>query len=239
MPCQCQNRKPVVTIAALNPSNTISTIFSTTVGTGTHTLTASYAGDTAAPQFAASIGTDAVTVTPAVANQTITFAQPAPAAYGATFNVNPIASSGLAVTVTATGGCTVESATPAAGWTVTMTSGSTDCVLTASQAGNASFFPAPNVMRTVTALKVSPTVVITWVAFSEINQHNHNLWNSDRFPFRYLNKASVMHHNHHATFTGGNYATITLLYDWMFGTHDYGKAARKAAKAEAKARVDA
>jgi len=33
----------------------------------------------------------------------------------------------------------------------------------------------------------------------------------------------VMHHNHHATFTGGNYATISLLYDWMFGTLDDGK----------------
>lgn len=32
-----------------------------------------------------------------------------------------------------------------------------------------------------------------------------------------------MHHNHHARFTGGNYATISLLYDWMFGTLDHGQ----------------
>lgn len=71
------------------------------------------------------------------------------------------------------------------------------------------------------------TVVITWVAFSQINLHNHDLWKADRFPFRYLNYMSKMHHNHHAKFTGGNFATITLLYDWMFGTLDYGSDARK------------
>jgi sterol desaturase/sphingolipid hydroxylase (fatty acid hydroxylase superfamily) len=65
------------------------------------------------------------------------------------------------------------------------------------------------------------TVVITWVAFSQINLHNHDLWEADRFPFRYLKTMSVMHHNHHHSFTGGNFATISLLYDWMFGTLDY------------------
>lgn len=74
------------------------------------------------------------------------------------------------------------------------------------------------------------TIVVTWIAFSEINLHNHNLWESDRFPFRYLNYASKMHHNHHARFTGGNYATITLLYDWMFGTLDHGNKPRQQVK---------
>ncbi len=77
------------------------------------------------------------------------------------------------------------------------------------------------------------TIVITWVAFSEINLHNHNLWESDRFPFRYLNYASKMHHNHHARFTGGNYATITLFYDWLFGTLDHGDKPRKQVKPKA------
>lgn len=66
------------------------------------------------------------------------------------------------------------------------------------------------------------TIVITWVAFTEINLHNHDLWDGARFPGRYLNTMSVMHHNHHAKFTGGNFATISLLYDWLFGTLDYG-----------------
>jgi sterol desaturase/sphingolipid hydroxylase (fatty acid hydroxylase superfamily) len=72
------------------------------------------------------------------------------------------------------------------------------------------------------------TIVITWVVFSQINLHNHDLWNADRFPFRYLAYMSTMHHNHHAKFTGGNFATITLLYDWLFGTIDNGQGYRKA-----------
>jgi sterol desaturase/sphingolipid hydroxylase (fatty acid hydroxylase superfamily) len=67
------------------------------------------------------------------------------------------------------------------------------------------------------------TIVFTWIAFSEINLHNHDLWKADRFPFRYLSYMSKMHHNHHARFTGGNFATISLLYDWMFGTLDNGE----------------
>ncbi|MCW1428994.1 sterol desaturase family protein [Novosphingobium sp. JCM 18896] len=70
------------------------------------------------------------------------------------------------------------------------------------------------------------TIVITWVAFSQINLHNHDLWETDRFPFRYLATMSRMHHNHHARFTGGNFATITLLYDWLFGTLDNGQGYR-------------
>jgi sterol desaturase/sphingolipid hydroxylase (fatty acid hydroxylase superfamily) len=71
------------------------------------------------------------------------------------------------------------------------------------------------------------TVIVTWLAFTQINLHNHDLWDATRFPGRYLNTMSAMHHNHHAKFTGGNYATITLLYDWMFGTLDYGDKTRR------------
>jgi len=67
------------------------------------------------------------------------------------------------------------------------------------------------------------TVVVSWIAFSRINVHNHAQWKADWFPFKYMNYASKMHHNHHARFTGGNYATITLLFDWMFGTLDKGE----------------
>lgn len=79
------------------------------------------------------------------------------------------------------------------------------------------------------------TVIVTWLAFQQINLHNHDLWESDRFPFRYMNYAARMHHNHHARFTGGNFATITVLYDWMFGTLDDGNGwgpHRKPAKAK-------
>jgi len=75
------------------------------------------------------------------------------------------------------------------------------------------------------------TIVATCVAFSEINMHNHELWTEARFPFKYLNYISRMHHNHHARFTGGNFATISLLFDWMFGTLDNGKEMQDDAKA--------
>ena len=75
------------------------------------------------------------------------------------------------------------------------------------------------------------TVVVTWMAFTEINLHNHDLWTEGRFPFRYMNYISKMHHNHHGKFTGGNFATISLLYDWMFGTLDNGQGYKAKEKA--------
>ncbi|MCC6569504.1 MAG: Ig-like domain repeat protein, partial [Anaerolineales bacterium] len=71
-------------------------------------------------------------------NQTINFpAISSPRAYGSSFVINPTASSGLPVTVVASGVCTL------AGNTVTMTSGTGTCTLTASQAGDTDYNPAP------------------------------------------------------------------------------------------------
>ncbi|WP_183408135.1 S8 family serine peptidase, partial [Nocardioides pocheonensis] len=90
-------------------------------------------------------------------NQTIDFPQPtSPAVYGSSFNVTPSASSGLPVSLVATGGCSITPATP--GWTVTMTSGTTSCVLTASQAGDSNWNAATDVVRTVAASKAVLTV---------------------------------------------------------------------------------
>ena len=87
------------------------------------------------------------------ANQTIDFTQPTtPATYGENFSVNPTASSGLPVSLSASGGCSVTTLTPPlVGWDVTMTSSTVDCVLTASQGGNGNYNPATNVVRTVEA----------------------------------------------------------------------------------------
>ncbi|HEY1076457.1 MAG TPA: sterol desaturase family protein [Fontimonas sp.] len=68
------------------------------------------------------------------------------------------------------------------------------------------------------------TIIVTTIAFSEINLHNHDLMDvEDRFPYRYLRYAATMHHVHHARFTAGNFATISLFYDWLFGTYDTGQ----------------
>ena len=71
------------------------------------------------------------------------------------------------------------------------------------------------------------TLILTWIAFSEINLHNHDRQESGSAPFGYLKYVADMHHVHHSRFTSGNYATITLLYDWMFGTLDHGDGWRK------------
>jgi sterol desaturase/sphingolipid hydroxylase (fatty acid hydroxylase superfamily) len=74
------------------------------------------------------------------------------------------------------------------------------------------------------------TIIITVLAFMQINIHNHARWEARQFPFQYLAYASTLHHNHHARFTGGNFAKITPLYDWMFGTLDHGTGYRNEVK---------
>jgi hypothetical protein len=85
--------------------------------------------------------------------QTIDFPQPAsPAEYNTSFTVSPSASSSLAVSVQASGGCTIDAGQ------VTMTSGTQDCTLTASQAGDANYNPASDVEWVVAATKASQTI---------------------------------------------------------------------------------
>ena len=40
------------------------------------------------------------------------------------------------------------------------------------------------------------------------------------FPFRTLSWITAKHHVHHENMHKGNYATITLFYDKLFGTFD-------------------
>ena len=87
---------------------------------------------------------DTVSNVIAMADQTITFDQPAsPVPFQGTFDINPTASSGLAVTVVATGACTLS------GSTVTMALPFGSCTLTASQTGNSNYNPAVDVVRIV------------------------------------------------------------------------------------------
>lgn len=67
------------------------------------------------------------------------------------------------------------------------------------------------------------SLVITWIVYSEVNLHNHDLWTWDKFPFRKMNEMSVMHHHHHARFDGGNFGSITMIFDRLFGTLDHGE----------------
>src|SRR5277367_5151003 len=138
-----------VTIAATGVCSISSGTVTMTSGTGTCTLTASQAGNTnygPAPNVVR-------TVTASLASQAIAFAAPAsPAAYNSTFAVSATSTSGLTVTIAASGVCSISSGT------VTMTSGTGTCTLTASQTGNANYSAAVNVVRTVTAALVSQTI---------------------------------------------------------------------------------
>ena len=114
-------------------------------GDGLHTITASAAGLTSGTQ-----------------DETVKLAQhidwpdvlPASEIYGEDFDVGTATSldsgdapTGLTVTVTPSGGCSL------AGSTATMTSGSTQCTLTASQAGDSTYGPATSIIRNVAAVK--------------------------------------------------------------------------------------
>jgi YVTN family beta-propeller protein len=136
-----------------------------TSGSGTCTLTASQAGN-----GSFNPATNVVrTVTATKAAQTITFAQPtSPAAYNSSFSVSGSSTSSLAVTITATGVCTINGGpTATTSGTVLMTSGSGTCTLTASQAGNGNYGAATNVVRPVTAALATQTITLSNVPASE------------------------------------------------------------------------
>lgn len=106
------------------------------------------------PNYTVSIGAATLSVT--LANQTITVTTSAPsnAANGASFTVAATASSGLAVTYTATGSCTNVGAT----FTINLPNGT--CVVRYNQAGNANFNAAPEVTQNVTALANAQTITV-------------------------------------------------------------------------------
>jgi Bacterial Ig-like domain (group 3)/Domain of unknown function (DUF4214) len=120
-------------------------------GLGSCTITASQAGNAnfnAAPDVPQSF-------TIAKTNQTITFGALANKTFGnADFNVSATASSGLPVSVVATGNCTVS------GNTVHLT-GPGSCTITASQAGNANYNAAPDVPQSFTIAKAATTTSLT------------------------------------------------------------------------------
>src|SRR5205814_8475660 len=117
-------------------------------GAGACTISASQAGNAnfnAAPDVPQTFNI-------AKANQTITFNALANKTFGdADFNLSATASSGLSVSFTATGNCTIS------GNTVHLT-GAGACTITASQAGNANFNAATDVPQTFSIAKASQTI---------------------------------------------------------------------------------
>src|SRR5438128_9529297 len=120
-------------------------------GAGSCTITASQAGNSTynpAPDVPQSFSI-------AKANQTITFGPIANKTFGdPDFLVNPTASSGLPVSLMASGQCTVTTPSPG---TVHITGGGS-CTITASQGGDSNYNPAPNVPQTFSIAKANQTI---------------------------------------------------------------------------------
>jgi len=122
-----------------------------TAGSGTCTVTYSQAGNT---NYNAA--TNAVETTTALkASQSINFGALPGRTFGdADFGVSATATSGLGVTFSASGNCTV------AGGSVHIT-GAGSCTVTASQAGDANYSAAPDVPQTFNIAKASSATAVT------------------------------------------------------------------------------
>ncbi|MGI9292443.1 MAG: sterol desaturase family protein [Pseudomonadales bacterium] len=64
------------------------------------------------------------------------------------------------------------------------------------------------------------TGVLTFLVFTQLNTINHCYVNLPYTPFKTLSWITAKHAVHHENMHMGNYATITLLYDKLFGTFD-------------------
>ncbi|AQA19212.1 hypothetical protein BST95_14145 [Halioglobus japonicus] len=62
------------------------------------------------------------------------------------------------------------------------------------------------------------TIVITTLIYTQLNQINHCRIDIDKPLWRMLGWIAIRHDAHHLDMHKGNFATITLLYDWIFGT---------------------
>src|SRR5208282_5797546 len=141
-------------VATIGSNGAFTTLFSVATIPASATpyvITYSYAGDSL--YAAASDSSTSLTVT--IASQTVGLAStPASAVYGSTFGVSATATSGLPVSITVSGACSIS------GGTVTMTGGTGTCTITGSQPGNMNYAPA-SAKQVVTAIKVSSATSIT------------------------------------------------------------------------------
>lgn len=62
------------------------------------------------------------------------------------------------------------------------------------------------------------TIIICNVIYTQINQINHTRIDLKGFPYSTLSWIATSHDSHHINMHKGNFATITLLYDWLFRT---------------------
>ena len=61
-------------------------------------------------------------------------------------------------------------------------------------------------------------MALATLIFTILNQVNHTYVNLPYFPFKALDHITSIHAAHHVDMKRGNYATLTMIYDWAFGT---------------------
>jgi len=62
------------------------------------------------------------------------------------------------------------------------------------------------------------SMAVATVIFTEANTIAHCFIDLPRFPFRTLDRFTSLHAAHHVDMKHGNYATLTMIWDWLFGT---------------------
>lgn len=79
----------------------------------------------------------------------------------------------------------------------------------------------------VAALSGAPlhalSMALATLLFTQLNTINHAWVNLPRFPFRTLTRITEIHAAHHVDMNHGNYATLSTLYDRLFGTYEVPK----------------
>jgi sterol desaturase/sphingolipid hydroxylase (fatty acid hydroxylase superfamily) len=64
------------------------------------------------------------------------------------------------------------------------------------------------------------SMAVATLVFTQRNIVNHTWVNLPYFPFKTLSAVTQVHAAHHVDMSHGNYATLTMLYDRLFGTYE-------------------
>lgn len=76
----------------------------------------------------------------------------------------------------------------------------------------------------VAALSGAPlnafAIAVATLIFTQGNTINHTYTKLPYFPFKYVDYVTGVHAAHHVDMNQGNYATLTMLYDKLFGTYE-------------------
>ena len=63
-------------------------------------------------------------------------------------------------------------------------------------------------------------MAVATLIFTQVNTLNHVYINLPYFPFKTLDTLTSVHAAHHVDMNQGNYATLTMVYDKLFGTYE-------------------